>query len=308
MIRLLLGRGDGTFQDPISYTVPDKPAGQFVVADLNGDARPDIISMSYYTNVIDVLLNNGDGTYWVSGTDAVSTYTRAIAVADFDGDGRLDLAVNTEDQQAGNISIMLGNGDGTFQAPAIYGEGFFGGAGMAVADVNSDGFLDIVGTGKGVSVLLGKGDGTFYGASFYNAFDGTSVAIADFNGDGLLDVAEPNAHLISASVLLNQSSAPAASLSASSISFGKQSVGTTSSPMQVTLTNSGFSSLVIGAVLVSGDFLEKNTCGSSLAIQASCTITVQFRPRTTGLRKGVVTIQDNAPSNPQKIQLSGTGQ
>jgi Protein of unknown function (DUF1573) len=91
-------------------------------------------------------------------------------------------------------------------------------------------------------------------------------------------------------------------------STGGQTVGTTSAPQTLTLTNNGTTPLAIASITASGDFAETNTCGSSLAPGASCTITVTFTPTAAGSRTGVVTITDNASSSPQIVALSGTGQ
>ena len=133
-----------------------------------------------------------------------------------------------------------------------------------------------------------------------------SVAPGDFNRDGLLDLAVANADG-TVSVLLNTGASPAVTLSATSLNFGNQKVGTTSQPQKITLTNTGSFALQIASMTVSGDFLEKNSCGPTLQLGHSCTITVVFRPRTRGARIGTVLINDDAPDSPQTIQLSGAG-
>ena len=103
---------------------------------------------------------------------------------------------------------------------------------------------------------------------------------------------------------------PAVSLSPSSLSFGNQAVGTTSAVKFVTLTNTGHATLTFsGGFLISGNFAFAGlgTCGSSVAVGASCTISVKFTPTATGARTGVVTLNDNAPNTPQRISLSGSG-
>jgi hypothetical protein len=102
--------------------------------------------------------------------------------------------------------------------------------------------------------------------------------------------------------------APAVTLSASSLSFSAQAVGTSSGPLPVTLTNSGTAPLSITSISPGGDFAETNTCGSSIAILANCTISVTFIPTLTGSRTGSVSIVDNASNSPQTITLTGTGQ
>jgi len=84
-------------------------------------------------------------------------------------------------------------------------------------------------------------------------------------------------------------------------------VGTSSSAQRVTLKNTGSAVLTITSITVSGDFSQTNTCGSSLAASASCTLSVTFKPTATGTRTGAVTITDNANPATQTISLTGTG-
>ncbi len=103
--------------------------------------------------------------------------------------------------------------------------------------------------------------------------------------------------------------APAVTLSATSLTFGSQVVGTTSGAQTLTLTNSGSATLTISSFAFGGDFGPgpTNTCGSSVAALANCTISVTFSPTATGPRTGALTIADNAADSPQSISLSGTG-
>jgi len=100
---------------------------------------------------------------------------------------------------------------------------------------------------------------------------------------------------------------PAVTLSSTSLSFGTQLVNSSSSPQNVTLTNTGFQTLSITSITISGDFSQTNTCGTSVAAGANCTISVTFKPTQPTARTGTVTISDNAPASPQTISLSGTG-
>jgi hypothetical protein len=101
------------------------------------------------------------------------------------------------------------------------------------------------------------------------------------------------------------------SLSTAKLSFGDQAVGTTSPPQHITLTNTGNTQLNFKGVSITGtnpgDFYETNTCGTSIASKASCTITVTFKPTATGTRKAAVSIYDNGGGSPQKVTLTGTG-
>ncbi|HLW88296.1 MAG TPA: VCBS repeat-containing protein [Terriglobales bacterium] len=114
-----------------------------------------------------------------------------VVAGDFNHDGKIDLAVTNQP----GLSVLLGNGDGTFQAPATYKvKGNSGGSSIAVGDMNNDGNLDLVVTtvdaNPSVQIFLGNGDGTFQAPRVTTiAFDHpTSIAIADFNGDGNQDV------------------------------------------------------------------------------------------------------------------------
>jgi hypothetical protein len=100
---------------------------------------------------------------------------------------------------------------------------------------------------------------------------------------------------------------PLVSLSPASLTFPAQKVGTSSSAQRVTLKNTGSAVLTITSITVSGDFSQTNTCGSSLAASASCTLSVTFKPTATGTRTGAVTITDNANPATQTISLTGTG-
>ena len=125
------------------------------------------------------------------GSSAVNNLQSPIAVAtgDFNRDGKLDAAV----VNGNNVTILLGSGDGTFQAPVNYATTAPPNA-LAVADLNGDGKLDlIVGiNGAGINILLGNGDGTFQTAvNDATPCCGSSMAVGDFNEDGKLDVVMP---------------------------------------------------------------------------------------------------------------------
>ncbi|HLJ96202.1 MAG TPA: VCBS repeat-containing protein [Gemmataceae bacterium] len=115
----------------------------------------------------------------------------SVAVGDFNGDGRLDLAV--ADFQGDTVSVLLGNGDGTFQPAQYYAAGARPQS-VVVGDFNGEGIPDLAVANFGdVSVLLGNGDGSFQDARHYRAeVASRSVAVGDFNGDGHLDLAVTN--------------------------------------------------------------------------------------------------------------------
>src|SRR5262249_34734827 len=107
--------------------------------------------------------------------------------------------------------------------------------------------------------------------------------------------------------LVGAGGAPIANLSPTSMTFSDQTVGTSSVPQTVTLTNTGNSPLNITQISASGDFSQTNTCSTSLAVGSACQISVTFTPTTTGNRTSTVTIADNASGSPQTVALLGTG-
>ena len=125
---------------------------------------------------------------------AVGTNPASVAVGDFNRDGRPDLAVaNYAASLPGTVSVLLGNGDGTFQPALTFGTSGANPEYVAVGDFNGDGVPDLAVAHSGstpgtVSVLLGNGDGTFQPARLFAAGQGSlSVAVGDVNGDGRLD-------------------------------------------------------------------------------------------------------------------------
>ena len=146
-VSVLLGNGDGTFQPAVGYS--SSSAVAVAIGDLNGDGHPDILLGKYAVPSVDVLFGNGDGTF----QPAVSYSTGgagswAVAIADVNGDGYLDLAVANGAgfgrSLTGEVSVLLGNGDGTFHAPQHYKTGGDMSYSVAVGDVNGDGRPDLV--------------------------------------------------------------------------------------------------------------------------------------------------------------------
>lgn len=102
-------------------------------------------------------------------------------------------------------------------------------------------------------------------------------------------------------------SGPNATLSPASLSFGNEVIGTTSPAQPITLSNYGTTVLSITSIAASTSFSETNTCNSTLASGASCTINVSFTPSASGSVGGMLSVSDNAPGSPQTVPLSGTG-
>jgi hypothetical protein len=176
----------------------NRPSGT-AIADVNGDGRQDLIVVNQADGTVSVLLGMPDGTFGSRTDVSAGTGPYGIVIGDFNEDGKIDIAVtNSCGPTCGNISILLGNGDGTFKAPVSYPTGPSP-MGLVVADFNRDGHADIAvvdncGTSCGfVSVLLGKGDGTFQLKTDYAVGQSPGALVAaDLNGDGKIDIAVAN--------------------------------------------------------------------------------------------------------------------
>ncbi len=192
-VSVLLGNGNGTFQAAVNYASGHESSRRWRSGTSTGTARP-TWPWPTLSNGVSVLLGNGNGTFQAAVSYGAGTVLLSVAVGDFNGDGKADLAV--ANCSSDNVSVLLGNGDGTFQAAVNYAAGT-GPMSVAVGDFNGDGKADLAVANYGsnnVSVLLGNGNGTFQAAVNYAAGSWPrSVAVGDFNGDGKADLAVANA-------------------------------------------------------------------------------------------------------------------
>jgi hypothetical protein len=215
-VQVLLSNGDDTFKaatgSPIS--VGQQPSA-IVTGDFNGDGNQDFVVANFTDNTFSLFLGNGDGTF-KQATGSPFSLPSAVAgpiamtASDFNSDGNLDLAI--VNQTTSDVSILLGNGDGTFTqatgSPVAVGRLPVA---IATGDLNNDSHPDLAvvnQTDNSVSVLLGNGDGTFTPAINSPLATGqtpSAVAIADFNADGNLDIAVTDPLTDSVSVFLGLS-------------------------------------------------------------------------------------------------------
>ena len=142
-------------------------------------------------------------------------------------------------------------------------------------------------------------------------FNITFTPAASGSRTALLSVADNSAGSPQTVSLSGTGTVASASLSPTSLSFGNQSVNTTSGVLAATLTNGGTAALSLSSIALTGAnagaFAQTNTCGSSLAAGASCTVSVTFDPTATGSQSASVSFTDNASGSPQSLSLSGTG-
>lgn len=192
-VKILLGEGNGLFQAPVGYRVGYQP---FWVGtgDFNGDGSLDLAVTCYGVGpkALYVLLSNDDGTFQPRVRYRSGEGSLQAALGDFNGDGKLDLAVANLGTP-GFVSVLLGNGDGTFQAQlktkVVRSPGL-----IAAGDLNGDGKLDLVTADQcgcrksSINALLGNGDGTFKVAWTAEGIL-SAIALGDFNTDGKLDLA-----------------------------------------------------------------------------------------------------------------------
>jgi hypothetical protein len=194
----LLGRGDGTFAAAPAVS-PGDSFGPIAV-DVNGDGFDDVLTNTFgegYTpNSILVYLGTGNGSFVLAGSFATGEYSDLLLPADLDGDGHIDLGVDTihaDDPHSGTTGpfiLYFGNGDGTFvRGPSV--DQYLAMA-LIASDLNGDGIQDYVRIGyfDDVTPILGAGNRTYTEQPlFYTGIDVTRAVAGDFGRDGRLDLA-----------------------------------------------------------------------------------------------------------------------
>jgi hypothetical protein len=266
----------------VSYGSGGASASSLAVADVSGDGKPDLVVANFCASSdcangsVGVLLGNGDGTFQGAVTySSGGLYAGAVELMDLNGDGKLDLVVASEYVSSsgtnGSVGVLLGNGDGTFQAvvdtstPTPLG----GIRSLALGDFDGDGNVDLA-LGAGNFLLLGNGDGTFKTPIVLGA-SGTGIAVGAFNRDGRPDLAVGGV-----SVLLNISAFPTTTTIASSSNpstFGQSvtfsaTVAPKASGMPTGTVTFREGSTILGASPVNGGTAQFST--AALAVGHHC--------------------------------------
>jgi hypothetical protein len=193
-----------TFMAPVDYTVGSNPQA-VAAADFTNNGIDDLVTCSSSDSTVSILMGNGNGTFQPAHAFATGANPTSVTVGDLTGNGMLDIVTGNRGYSTNgpSVSVLMGNGDGTFQAPITFALTNLrnDGVSVAIGDMNHDGRLDLVVAGDAnaspthgvVDVFLGHGDGTFSLASATNLSGSwpEPVKLADLNGDGNLDVVAP---------------------------------------------------------------------------------------------------------------------
>ena len=213
-VSVFIGNGNGTFNAKMDYATGSR-VNSTTIGDVNNDGKPDIIAVNQVGFSASVLLGNGNGTFQAKIDYATASNPISMALGDVNNDGNLDII--TANQASGGVfgaSVLIGNGNGTFNTKVDYNTGDFPYS-VALGDINGDGKLDIaVGNynSSSASVLTGIGNGTFNAKIDYTTgINPLSISLGDVNNDNKLDIVTANYNDLNTvgqndtvSVLLNQ--------------------------------------------------------------------------------------------------------
>jgi len=318
-VSILFGNGDGSFQATVNYPVGAGPDALWG-ADFNGDGKLDLVTANTFGNSVSVLLGNGNGTFLAHADYSTGPGPTGIGLGDFNADGRLDVVL--ADSNGNTISVLL-------QGPAVslsntsltFADRLIGTSStpqtvtltnvalpltISSIAVTGTNVTDFSQTNTCDSSLPPSAKCTIT-VTFTPTQPGPRTASVTITGDTgdfqqWMEIALSGTGAVS--------SGPNATLSATSLTFATQPVGTTSPAQSITLSNYGEQPLSVFFTIIGadpGDFAETNTCESSVAPGATCTISVTFTPTGINGRSASLSITDNAPGNPQTIALSGVG-
>jgi parallel beta-helix repeat protein len=264
-ISIFINSGTGTFAAKVDYATNANPIG-ITTADFNSDGYPDLAvgnNGAGAGTTTSVFINNGNGTFATKADYTTGTSPQGITSADFNGDGKPDLAVVNNTSLT--ISILMNTGTGTFAAKVDYATGTSP-KDITAGDFNGDGKLDlaIASFSSVISVYINNGSGIFAAKVDYAA--GTSprgITADDFNGDGTLDIAAANSSNTSMSVFINNGNgtfATKADYTTGTTPFGVVSADFNNDDFpDLAFANNGSTSVSVFMNIVSGGFNSSTT-------------------------------------------------
>jgi len=204
-VSVLLNRGDGTFQAKVDSESGYAPYS-VAIGDLNGDGRPDLATANYGSSTVSVLLNTGAGTFQPGGEFLAGRGPHQVAIGDLNGDGKPDLATANQGLFVSTVSVLLNNGNATFQDKRDYETGG-NPSSVAIGDLNGDAKPDLVTANAGsdsISELVNNGDGSFQPKRDYaTGHIPVSIVTGDVNADGKPDLVAGNFDAGTLSVFVN---------------------------------------------------------------------------------------------------------
>lgn len=307
MLFILLGQGDGTFADPVSFPGPTSFFSGLAVADFNSDGNPDVATTGYYTAKVYVHFGNGDGTVQPGVPFDTPATAGFIAISDFDGNGTADLAVSI----SYGLAILLGNGNGTFR-DAVSISLYDTPSSIAVGDFNGDRHPDlaIADYYHAASVRLGRGDGTFQDPIAGGSSYGTSFVTAeDISGDGKLDLILTNASADSVGVAIGNGDGTFQSASQQPAGYDPVhlAVSDFNGDGRADLAVARFYDSTVG-ILLGGCpdvTIAKTHTGNFRAGQTDATYSLQVTTSGASTR-GVVTVKDFLPAGLTATDMYGS--
>jgi len=211
-VSVWLGNGDESFGPNTEFRAGSNPVA-VAIGDVNGDGKPDLAVANAGTcsdnfGTVSVWPGNGDGSFGPRSNFGTAGNPRSVAIGDLNGDGKPDLVTANASSGPGTVSVLLGNGVGSFGPKTDFGTGTYPYS-VAIGDFNGDGKPDLVTANNGsntVSILLGNGDGSFGPSTDFATGDSysnpVSVAIGDLDRDGRPDLAVANSGHNTVAVLL----------------------------------------------------------------------------------------------------------
>ncbi|HJR08828.1 MAG TPA: FG-GAP-like repeat-containing protein [Pyrinomonadaceae bacterium] len=299
----------GGFSAAANYDLP-LGATRVVAGDFNGDGRVDLVAAlaapNEFVDSISVLLGDGTGGFAAAINTRAGSQPGAIVVADFNRDGKADIALRAV-SLGDSVSVLLGDGHGGFAAPVNYYTGFRSGA-VAIGDFNRDGLTDLAVTSDpDVMILTGRGDGTFDQPVGFTAGRVYSLAAGDLNGDGKSDLALASFTDSYVSLLLNTD--------APGFAFGKSffSAGEETGSAVITINRGGDTSVAASVELTTVDDPSAVRCdtvnGTAYARcdYATTVETVTFAPGETSKSVTIPLINDAYVEVAESVRLRLTG-